>query len=114
MAGAIGEDRVATWVDWFIGNSRSARLRPWMPCVGNGETEKGNGPLGLTGYQTYFTLPGATTATDPETRGLWYAFTVGAVRFISLANDDVAIVDTGDICLRGYSGGAQRRWLERS
>ncbi|MCZ0982640.1 metallophosphoesterase family protein [Streptomyces diastatochromogenes] len=113
VAGAIGEDRVATWADWFINNSRSARLRPWMPCVGNGETEKGNGPLGVTGYQTYFALPDATTATDEETRGLWYAFTVGGVRFISLANDDVAIVDSGDIYLRGYSGGAQRRWLER-
>lgn len=113
VAGAIGEDRVATWADWFISNSRSARLRPWMPCVGNGETEKGNGPLGLTGYQTYFTLPGTMAAADPETRGLWYAFTVGAVRFISLANDDEAIADTGDIYLRGYSGGAQRRWLER-
>ncbi|MGD3106992.1 purple acid phosphatase family protein [Streptomyces sp. YGL11-2] len=111
-AGVFGQNRVATWADWFIGNSRSTRLRPWMPCVGNGENEKGNGPLGLTGYQTYFTLPGPT-GTDPETRGLWYAFTVGAVRFISLANDDVAIQDTGDSYLRGYSDGAQRRWLER-
>ncbi|MEW1656722.1 metallophosphoesterase family protein [Streptomyces sp. NPDC093707] len=112
-AGVFGEDRVATWADWFIGNSRSARLRPWMPCVGNGENEKGNGPLGLTGYQTYFTLPGAAAGGDPETRGLWYAFTVGAVRFVSLANDDVAIQDTGDTYVRGYSDGAQRRWLER-
>ncbi|MCZ1019970.1 metallophosphoesterase family protein [Streptomyces noursei] len=111
-AGLFGQDRVATWADWFIGNSRSTRLRPWMPCVGNGENEKGNGRLGLTGYQTYFTLPGPT-GTDPETRGLWYAFTVGAVRFISLANDDVAIQDTGDTYVRGYSGGAQRQWLER-
>ncbi|SHN26292.1 metallophosphoesterase family protein [Streptomyces yunnanensis] len=111
-AGLFGQDRVATWADWFIGNSRSTRLRPWMSCVGNGENEKGNGPLGLTGYQTYFTLPGPT-GTDPETRGLWYAFTVGAVRFIGLANDDVAIQDTGDTYVRGYSGGAQRQWLER-
>ncbi|ANZ14427.1 metallophosphoesterase [Streptomyces noursei ATCC 11455] len=111
-AGLFGQDRVATWADWFIGNSRSTRLRPWMPCVGNGENEKGNGPLGLTGYQTYFTLPGPS-GTAPETRGLWYAFTVGAVRFISLANDDVAIQDTGDTYVRGYSGGAQRQWLER-
>ncbi|UJB45489.1 metallophosphoesterase family protein [Streptomyces sp. A1-5] len=111
-AGLFGQDRVATWADWFIGNSRSTRLRPWMPCVGNGENEKGNGPLGLTGYQTYFTLPGPK-GTDPEIRGLWYAFTVGAVRFISLANDDVAIQDTGDTYVRGYSGGAQRQWLER-
>ncbi|MCK7625894.1 metallophosphoesterase family protein [Streptomyces sp. RS10V-4] len=111
-AGVVGQDRVATWADWFIGNSRSTRLRPWMPCVGNGENEKGNGPLGLTGYQTYFTLPGPAGG-DPGTRGLWYAFTVGSVRFISLANDDVAIQDSGDTYVRGYSDGAQRRWLER-
>ncbi|MGW0879841.1 purple acid phosphatase family protein [Streptomyces sp. NPDC002671] len=112
-AGVIGQDRVATWADWFISNSRSTRLRPWMPCVGNGENEKGNGPLGVSGYQTYFTLPESTAAADPETEGLWYAFTVGSVRFISLANDDVAIQDSGDTYVSGYSDGAQRRWLER-
>ncbi|WP_438290674.1 purple acid phosphatase family protein [Streptomyces sp. HUAS TT7] len=112
-AGVFGQNRVATWADWFIGNSRSTRLRPWMPCVGNGENEQGNGPLGVTGYQTYFTLPGSTASADPETRGLWYGFTVGGVRFISLANDDVAIQDTGDTYVRGYSDGAQHRWLER-
>ncbi|MFE6173605.1 metallophosphoesterase [Streptomyces sp. NPDC056464] len=46
------------------------------------------------------------------TRGLWYAFTVGSVRVISLANDDVAYQDGGNSYIRGYSGGAQRRWLE--
>ncbi|MFE3770694.1 fibronectin type III domain-containing protein [Streptomyces sp. NPDC059122] len=112
-AGVVGQNRVATWADWFISNSRSTRLRPWMPCLGNGENEKGNGPLGMSGYQTYYTLPGSTADADPETRGLWYAFTVGAVRFISLANDDVAIQDTGDTYVNGFSGGAQRRWLER-
>ncbi|WP_030231744.1 purple acid phosphatase family protein [Streptomyces sp. NRRL S-350] len=111
--GRRGQSRTATWADWFINNSRSARLRPWMPCVGNGENESGNGPLGALGYQTYFSLPDSTASSDEETRGMWYAFTVGSVRFISLANDDVAIQDGGDRYLRGYSGGAQQRWLER-
>lgn len=111
--GRRGQSRTATWADWFINNSRSARLRPWMPCVGNGDIEKGNGPLGTLGYQTYFSLPGSSADRDEETRGLWYAFTVGSVRFISLANDDVAIQNSADNYLRGSSGGAQRRWLER-
>ncbi|MFI0743228.1 purple acid phosphatase family protein [Streptomyces sp. NPDC021100] len=112
IAGAWGTSRVATWADWFINNSRSTRLRPWMPCAGNHENEKGNGPIGAAGYQTYFALPSSTSG-DEETRGMWYAFTVGAVRFISLANDDVALQDGGDTYISGYSGGAQRRWLER-
>ncbi|GHF71097.1 hypothetical protein GCM10010218_60540 [Streptomyces mashuensis] len=113
IAGAWGTSRVATWADWFINNSRSTRLRPWMPCAGNHENEKGNGPIGAAGYQTYFALPSSSTSSDEETRGMWYAFTVGAVRFISLANDDVALQDGGDTYISGYSGGAQRRWLER-
>ncbi|MFG2177976.1 purple acid phosphatase family protein [Streptomyces abikoensis] len=113
VAGAWGTSRPATWADWFINNSRSTRLRPWMPCAGNHENEKGNGPIGAAGYQTYFSLPGSSAASDEETRGMWYAFTVGAVRFISLANDEVALQDGGDTYIHGYSGGAQRRWLER-
>ncbi|MFB7665866.1 purple acid phosphatase family protein [Kitasatospora sp. NPDC056138] len=109
----FGQSRVATWADWFISNSRSARLRPWMPCAGNHENEKGNGPIGASGYQTYFELPRSSASSDQETRGMWYAFTVGAVRFISLANDDVAFQDAGDSYVHGYSGGAQRIWLER-
>ncbi|MCF3105756.1 metallophosphoesterase family protein [Streptomyces roseoverticillatus] len=113
IAGAWGTSRVATWADWFINNSRSTRLRPWMPCAGNHENEKDNGPIGAAGYQTYFALPASSASSDEETRGMWYAFTVGAVRFISLANDDVALQDGGDTYISGYSGGAQRRWLER-
>ncbi|WP_049651579.1 metallophosphoesterase family protein [Kitasatospora sp. MY 5-36] len=112
-AGRHGQSRTATWADWFISNSRSTRLRPWMPCVGNHENEGGNGPIGALGYQAYFSLPDSSASSDEETRGLWYAFTVGSVRFISLANDDEAIQNSGDVYLRGFSDGAQRRWLER-
>ena len=105
----ISTDRVRTWSDWFTNVSRSARLRPWMPCAGNHENELGNGELGFGAYQSYFALPGAPG--DGLTRGLWYAFTAGSVRVISLANDDVAYQDGGNTYVRGYSGGAQRRWL---
>jgi 3',5'-cyclic AMP phosphodiesterase CpdA len=107
----ISTDRVRTWSDWFTNNSRSARFRPWMPVVGNHENELGNGPIGYGAYQSYFSVP--SPATDPEMRGLWYAFTAGSVRVISLANDDIVYQDGGNAYIRGYSGGAQKRWLER-
>ena len=106
----VASDRVRTWSDWFANNSRSARHRPWMPAAGNHENESGNGPVGYSAYQTFFALP--DSGSDPEVRGLWYAFTAGSVRVISLNNDDVCIQDGGDSYVRGYSGGRQKRWLE--
>ncbi|MFF3908089.1 purple acid phosphatase family protein [Streptomyces sp. NPDC001848] len=106
----LSTDRVRTWSDWFENNSRSARHRPWMPAAGNHENELGNGPIGYGAYQTYFSVP--ESGADDELRGLWYAFTAGAVRVISLNNDDVAFQDGGNSYVHGYSGGAQKRWLE--
>jgi len=108
----IATDRVRTWSDFWENNTRSARNRPWMPSAGNHENELGNGPIGFAAYQTYFCLPRADGQTD-TTRGLWYAFTVGSVRVISLNNDDVCYQDGGNSYVRGYSGGAQRQWLEQ-
>jgi 3',5'-cyclic AMP phosphodiesterase CpdA len=108
---SLARDRVRTWDDWFANTSRSARNRPWMPAPGNHENEVGNGPIGFQAFQTYFRLPDA--GAESHARGLWYAFTVGAMRVIALANDDICYQDSGDRYVRGYSGGAQRRWLER-
>jgi hypothetical protein len=108
----IADERVRTWWDFWENNSRSARNRPWMPAAGNHENELGNGPIGYRAYQTYFSLPAADGQTD-VTRGLWYAFTAGSVRLISIANDDVVYQDGGNSYVRGYSGGAQRAWLEK-
>ncbi|MFC6158926.1 purple acid phosphatase family protein [Kribbella jiaozuonensis] len=108
----LADDRVRTWNDFWENNTRSARNRPWMPSAGNHENELGNGPIGYEAYQTYFSLPRQTGQTD-VTRGLWYAFTVGSVRVISLANDDVCYQDGGNSYVRGYSGGAQKAWLEK-
>lgn len=107
----LSHDRVRTWSDWFENNTRSARHRPWMPAPGNHENERGNGPIGYGAYQAYFGLP--DSGSDPELRGLWYAFTAGSVRVIILANDDVCYQDGGNSYVRGYSGGAQKRWLEQ-
>lgn len=106
----LAHDRIRTWSDWFESNTRSARYRPWMPAVGNHENELGNGPVGFDAYQTFFTLP--ASGSDAELRGLWYSFTAGSVRVISLSNDDVCFQDGGNFYVRGYSGGAQRRWLQ--
>jgi len=108
----IAEDRVRTWWDFWENNTRSARYRPWMPAAGNHENEKGNGPIGYKAYQTYFSLPTVEGQTD-VTKGLWYAFTVGSVRVISLANDDICYQDGGNTYVRGYSNGAQKAWLEK-
>jgi hypothetical protein len=108
----VAEDRVRTWWDFWENNSRSARNRPWMPAAGNHENELGNGPIGYQAYQTYFWLPPTSGQTD-VTRGLWYAFTVGAMRIISLANDDVVYQDGGNSYVRGYSSGSQKAWLEK-
>jgi hypothetical protein len=108
----LATDRVRTWSDFWNNNTRSARNRPWMPSAGNHENELGNGPIGYQAYQTYFSLPPAAGQTA-TTRGLWYAFTVGSVRVISLANDDVCYQDGGSSYVRGYSGGAQKAWLEQ-
>ena len=107
----LADDRVRTWWDFWENNSRSARKRPWMPSAGNHENELGNGPIGYQAYQTYFSVPESVGQTD-VTRGLWYAFTAGSVRVISIANDDVAYQDGGNSYVRGYSSGAQKAWLE--
>jgi len=106
----LATDRVKTWSDFWDNNTRSARNRPWMPAPGNHENERGNGPIGYQAFQTYFATPRQPGQTD-VTRGLWYALTVGSVRVIFLANDDVCLQDGGDSYVHGYSNGAQKAWL---
>jgi 3',5'-cyclic AMP phosphodiesterase CpdA len=108
----LSADRVRTWWDFWSNNTRSARNRPWMPSPGNHENELGNGPIGYQAYQTYFSVPEAKGQTD-VTRGLWYAFTAGSVRVVSIANDDIVYQDAGNSYVRGYSNGAQKAWLEQ-
>ena len=96
----LADDRVRTWWDFWSNNSRSARNRPWMPSPGNHENELGNGPIGYRAYQTYFSVPPAAGQTN-LTHGLWYAFTAGAMRVISIANDDIVYQDGGNSYVRG-------------
>jgi hypothetical protein len=100
---------VRTWSDWFANNSRSARFRPWMPTAGNHENEA-LGPFGYQAYQTYFDLP--ANGAPAQFQNMWYSFRVGSVKFIALNNDDVCLQDRGSIYVHGYSGGAQKQWLQ--
>ncbi len=104
--------RQDTWRHFFMNNQVSARNRPWMPAAGNHENELNNGPFGYLAYQTRFSVPD-NGEDDAALRGMWYAFTAGSVRVISLNNDDVCYQDGGDNYIRGYSQGAQKRFLER-
>jgi len=119
------------WRDFGNNNQTSAANRPWMPVPGNHEIEFGNGPQGLTSYLTRYTLPDNAAG---GFEGRWYSFRVGSVLFIALDADDVVYQDAGafvagpgaltaaegnppvepgtSFYVRGYSKGAQTRWLE--
>jgi hypothetical protein len=124
----------SVWRDFGNNNQSSAARRPWMPCLGNHEIEFNNGAAGIDSYLTRYTLPGNRGGFP----GRWYSFRVGSALFISLDANDVAYQDsaafvTGPAALapapatgrrsiepgtsfyvRGYSGGAQTRWLEET
>jgi Purple acid Phosphatase, N-terminal domain/Calcineurin-like phosphoesterase len=123
------------WRDFGNNNQTSAANRPWMPCPGNHEVEFDNGPQGFTSYLTRYTVPDNQV---PSFAGRWYSFRIGSVLFISLDADDVVHQDAGafvagpkaltpvastgnrpiqpgtSFYVRGYSGGAQTAWLERT
>jgi len=124
----------AVWRDFGNNNQASAAFRPWMPCPGNHEIEFYNGPQGLTSYLTRYQLPDNGV---PGFRGHWYSFRIGSAVFISLDADDVVYQDAAAFAggpaplvpgatgsppvapgtsfyVRGYSGGAQTRWLRRT
>jgi hypothetical protein len=124
----------AVWADFGRNVQASAAVRPWMPCPGNHEVEFHNGSLGYAAYLARYSLPdnGSPFA------GLWYRFRIGSALFISLSADDVIYQDCGpfisgpeplapaaltgnqviepgtSLYNRGYSGGAQTRWLEQT
>ena len=108
------------WRDFGNNVARSAANRPWMPALGNHETEFGvdthagvsgkapggiaaqgaagnywNGPYGYGHYLSRFLLPdnGLVNWDGNRLRGNFYAFQVGTVKFISLDADDVIYQD---------------------
>ena len=112
----------SVWRDFGVNVSRSAMNRPWMPALGNHETEFGtcdhagnpgsapggiavqgaagnywNGPYGYGHYLSRFLLPdnGVTNYDGNQLRGNFYSFQVGTVLFVSLDADDVIYQDGG-------------------
>jgi len=108
------------WRDFGNNVARSAANRPWMPALGNHETEFGidshagvtgdaaggivaqgaagnywNGPYGYGHYLSRFLLPdnGLVNWDGNRLRGNFYTFQVGTVQFISLDADDVIYQD---------------------
>ncbi|HEY2287426.1 MAG TPA: metallophosphoesterase family protein [Streptosporangiaceae bacterium] len=121
------------WRDFGINVARSAASRPWMPALGNHETEFGtcghagrpgtapggtaaqgaagnywNGPYGYGHYLSRFLLPdnGVTNWDGNHLRGNFYSFQVGTVAFISLDADDVIYQDGGSAFLSATPGAA--------
>jgi hypothetical protein len=114
------------WQDFGNGIQTSAANRPWLPVPGNHALGLGHGEQGLASFLVRYTLPANGMG---GLEGRWYAFRVGTALFVCLSGDDVAYQDAtarsgegageraaeaaGPLASgRGYSGGAQTRWLE--
>ena len=78
----------------------SAANRPWLPVPGEHGAEPAERERALRSYLARYSLPGNGV---PGFEGRWYDFRVGTAAFLCLSGGDVR---------RGYSGGAQTRWLE--
>ena len=114
------ENAPGVWRDFGVNVARSAANRPWMPALGNHETEFGvcdhaghegrapggiaaqgeagnywNGPYGYGHYLSRFLLPdnGVRNWDGNRLRGNFYSFQVGTVKFVSLDADDVIYQD---------------------
>ncbi|HEX4790936.1 MAG TPA: metallophosphoesterase family protein [Actinospica sp.] len=127
------ENAPGVWRDFGVNVSRSAANRPWMPALGNHETEFGlcdhtgrpghapggvaaqgaagnywNGPYGYGHYLSRFLLPdnGVTNWDGNHLRGNFYSFQVGTVKFVSLDADDVIYQDGGSAYLNAAADAA--------
>jgi Purple acid Phosphatase, N-terminal domain/Calcineurin-like phosphoesterase len=124
------------WRDFGNNVQVSAASRPWMPVPGSHRPELGSADEALASYLTRYTLP--SNEVDGFA-GRWYSFRVGTALFVCLSGDDAADRDADALAgyygadalagpapllpdpppgggsrssARGYSGGAQTRWLE--
>src|ERR1700722_11257629 len=88
------------WRDFGNSVQASAANRPWMPVPGGHGAELADQDQALASDLARYSLPGNGA---PGFEGRWYEFRVGTAAFICLSGDDVK---------RGYSAGAQTRWLE--
>jgi hypothetical protein len=121
------------WRDFGNNVQVSAANRPWLPVPASHEPGIGHGGQPLASFLTRYALP--PNGVDGFA-GRWYSFRVGTVLFVCLSGDDVAYGGAADTPagpqarpgeapqdgspalrgpspgVRGYSDGAQTRWLE--
>jgi hypothetical protein len=102
------------WRDFGNNVQASAASRPWLPVPGGHELQPGSGGPEVAAFLARYALPPNGTG---GLEGRWYSFRVGAVLFVCLSGDDVAYRARpgpagASACTRGYSRGAQTRWLE--
>ncbi|MFE0764675.1 purple acid phosphatase family protein [Streptomyces smyrnaeus] len=82
---------------------------PWMVTTGNHDMEAWYSPDGYGGQTARWSLPG--TGPDPDRAPGVYTFEYGNVGVIALDANDVSYEIPAN---RGYTDGAQTRWLERT
>ena len=93
------------WDQFWAQNEAVAASVPWMACLGNHDMEALYSPDGYGGQLARWDFP----ANGPD-RGVGvYSFIYGNVGVVALDANDITFETTPN---RGYTGGAQTRWLD--
>ncbi len=103
--GGPGDFRPTLWDAWLLQNDPVARSVPFLCTLGNHEMEPGFPTHGYAGVLARVPMPGTSPIASPASWALRY----GAVGFVGLDSNDVSHELPRN---RGYSGGAQRAWLD--
>ena len=93
------------WDQFWAQNEPVAASVPWMACVGNHDMEALYSPDGYGGQLARWDFPDNGPA---EGVGV-YSFVYGNVGVVALDTNDITFETTAN---RGYTGGAQTRWLD--
>jgi len=106
--GGPGDDfKPALWDTWLDQNEGVAGRLPWMCVPGNHEMEPGYAMHGYAGFLGRVS-PGGRSPVDVPVAT---SFQVGSVAFVGLDSNDVSYELPAN---RGWTQGAQTRWLERT
>lgn len=93
------------WDSFFVQIESAAAHVPWQIAVGNHEMEPWYSADGYGAQHARFAFPGYTSGSAPTT---YYSLRYGNVGIVSLDANDVSYEIPAN---RGYSRGAQTRWL---
>ncbi|MGW7354470.1 purple acid phosphatase family protein [Streptomyces sp. NPDC054784] len=95
--------------DQFLAQTEPVAARvPWMVTTGNHDMEAWYSPEGYGGQSARWSLP--ANGPDPEKAPGVYSFRYGNVAVVALDANDVSYEIPAN---RGYTDGAQTRWLAR-